>query len=105
MDYHSRVTALFQVFSKLNATVRENVGIGDVAERFNDKAVQEAARRAGASKLVRGLPRGLDTRLESMGLGMSAGMHGALEGPGDEGCEGGESSDSRQGLSGGEVCI
>lgn len=104
-EYHSHVTALFQVFSKLNATVRENVGIGNVGDGFSDKAVEEAARRAGAGKLVRGLPRGLDTRLECMGLGMGmgAGMGEPLERPGDEGYESGVASDARQGLSGGEV--
>lgn len=102
-EYHSHVTALFQVFSKLNATVRENVGIGNVRDGFSDKAVEEAARRAGAGKLVHGLPRGLDTRLECMGLGLGgAGMGEALE-PGEEGGEGGKASDARQGLSGGEV--
>ncbi|KLO15702.1 P-loop containing nucleoside triphosphate hydrolase protein [Schizopora paradoxa] len=103
-EYHSHVTALFQVFSKLNATVRENVGIGNVGDGFSDKAVEEAARRAGAVKLVRGLPRGLDTRLECMGLGMgmTSGMGEPLERPGDEGYENGMASDVRQGLSGGE---
>jgi ABC-type multidrug transport system fused ATPase/permease subunit len=28
VDYHRRVTAVFQGFSKFNSTVKENVGIG-----------------------------------------------------------------------------
>lgn len=95
-DYHQHVTALFQVFSRLNATVRENVGIGDVGSRFADHAIREAAIRGGAGKLVNSLPRGLDTNLECMGFGMSA--------FGDSSLTIAESENERQGLSGGEVC-
>ncbi|KAI5124796.1 hypothetical protein M0805_005430 [Coniferiporia weirii] len=93
-DYHQHVTALFQVFSKLNATVRENVGIGNIRSQFRDQAVHEAAVRAGAGRLVKSLPQGLDTNLECMGLGMGA--------FGDIPFGGGEVENGRQGLSGGE---
>ena len=95
-DYHRHVTALFQTFSKLNATVRENVGIGDVGSQFSDHVIREAAIRGGASKLLKSLPRGLDTNLESMGFGMSA--------FGDNSFTAVETENERQGLSGGEVC-
>ncbi|KAH8118536.1 P-loop containing nucleoside triphosphate hydrolase protein [Phellopilus nigrolimitatus] len=93
-DYHRHVTALFQVFSKLNATVRENVGIGDVRSQFTDHAIREAAARAGAGRLLKSLPRGLDTNLECMGLGLGA--------FGDSSFGSGELDNGRQGLSGGE---
>lgn len=96
-DYHRHVTALFQVFSKLNATVRENVGIGDVRSQFTDHAIREAAARAGAGRLLKSLPRGLDTNLECMGLGLGA--------FGDSPFGSGEMDNGRQGLSGGEVRI
>lgn len=81
------------MFSKLNATVRENVGIGDVRSGFSDRAVREAASRAGAGRLVNALPRGLDTPLECMGLSMPSFGEGASS----------DARDGRQGLSGGEV--
>lgn len=94
-DYHQHVTALFQVFSKLNATVRENIGIGNIRSEFRDHAIREATSRAGAGRLLNSLPRGLDTNLESMGLGLGA--------FGDMPYESGKLENGRQGLSGGEV--
>lgn len=96
-EYHKHVTALFQVFSKLSTTVRENVGIGDVDSKFSDHAVREAAHRAGAGRLVEVLPRGLDTTLESDGMGLSPFGEGAI------GINFGEMPEARHGLSGGEV--
>lgn len=95
VDYHQHVTALFQVFSKLNATVRENVGIGNIHSEFRDHAIREATSCAGAGRLLSSLPRGLDTTLESMGIGLGA--------FGDTPYESGELDNGRQGLSGGEV--
>ena len=98
-EYHKHVTALFQIFSKLSTTVRENVGIGDVESKFSDHAVREAAHRAGATKLVELLPRGLDTTLESDGMGLAPFGEGAI------GINIGEMPEARHGLSGGEVSL
>lgn len=97
-DFHEHVTALFQVFSKLNATVRENVGIGDVRSHFTDHAIREAAHKAGAGRLLKSLPRGLDTNLDCIGLGMGGSFHETLPGVCDL-------ENERQGLSGGEACL
>ena len=94
-DYHRHITALFQSFSKLNATVRENVGIGNLQSGFRDHAIQQAAERAGASRLVNSLPCGIDTNLDCMGSG--------LGNIGDVPFFGADSLSGRQGLSGGEV--
>ncbi|KAL5487862.1 hypothetical protein ACEPAI_5970 [Sanghuangporus weigelae] len=93
-EYHRHVTALFQVFSKLNATVRENVGIGELRSQFRDHPIREAAARAGAGRLINSLPRGLDTNLDCMGLGMNAINPNPFMG--------GNTDSGRQGLSGGE---
>ena len=96
-DYHSHVTALFQTFSKFNASLRENVGIGNVSKGFSDKAVHKATCEAGACNLVHSLPRGLDTQLECMG-------HDRMPfAPGSPYAS--ESQDTRHGLSGGEVRV
>jgi len=36
-DYHRRVTAVFQAFSKFNSTVKENVGVGMFSNILNRK--------------------------------------------------------------------
>ncbi|TDL29759.1 P-loop containing nucleoside triphosphate hydrolase protein [Rickenella mellea] len=95
-EYHSHVTALFQVFSKFNATVRENVGIGDVGRAFADSSVYQAACTAGAGKLIQSLPRGLDTQLECMGHESLAYGHFGPPPPYSE------LPNARHGLSGGE---
>lgn len=51
--------------------------------------------RAGAARLLKTLPRGLDTNLDCMGLGLGT--------FGENSFAGGEVENGRQGLSGGEV--
>ena len=63
-DYHSHVTALFQNFSKLHTTVRENVGIGNVKDAFSDLAISRAANYVGAISIINSLPLGLETQLD-----------------------------------------
>ncbi len=94
-DYHSHITTLFQTFSKFNASVRENVGIGDIKKEFKDSAVNKAACEAGASSLVQSLPKGLDTQLECIGNDFPP--------PYTPGTSYSSEINARHGLSGGEV--
>jgi ATP-binding cassette subfamily B protein len=61
--WRSRLTGAFQDFVKFEYTVREAVGVGDVARLDHDTAVATALRRAGATDLVDRLPDGVDTQL------------------------------------------
>jgi hypothetical protein len=92
-EYHRHVTTVLQGFSKYNAVVNENVGIGDVSKLESRPSIEKALELAGALNLVQGLPRGLDTLLDSGGFeAMNPYFNnGAQAIP--------------HGLSGGEVCV
>ncbi|MFD7656858.1 ABC transporter ATP-binding protein [Actinosynnema sp. NPDC059797] len=59
----ARTSALFQDYATYQATVRENVGLGDVGRVEDAKAVLEALARADALDLLKDLPQGPDTVL------------------------------------------
>lgn len=50
---------LFQDFVRYNCTAGENISFGDT----DPHSVEEAARQAGADKVIAGLPQGVDTQL------------------------------------------
>ena len=97
-SYHSHVTALFQNFSKFNTTVRENVGVGNVKDAFSESAICRAANHAGAKKLINSLPLGLETQLDCIN-------NDYLPPYEQDSPVNSDPYFSRQGLSGGEVCI
>ena len=66
-DYHKRVTAVFQGFSKFDASIRENVGVGYYPEMRSFKTIGRALSLAGADHIVSSLPHGLKTRLDPSG--------------------------------------
>lgn len=59
----ARLTGAFQDFVKIQAPVRESVGVGDLSVAGDLAKVAEAIDRAGASDLVDTMPAGLDTQL------------------------------------------
>ncbi len=62
--YHAgSIGTFFQDFYLLHKTVRENVGMGDIAHIDNRQMVQEAIGKGGAEKLVERLPKQMDTLL------------------------------------------
>jgi ATP-binding cassette subfamily B protein len=61
--WRERTSATFQDFVRFQLTARETVGAGDLARLEDEPAVLTAVERAGASELVAGLARGLDTQL------------------------------------------
>ncbi|KAI9000933.1 P-loop containing nucleoside triphosphate hydrolase protein [Trametes punicea] len=63
-DFHARVTAVFQGFSKFSASVKGNVGVGYVPEMNDPDSVRAALGLAGAESLVRSLPEGIQTALD-----------------------------------------
>ncbi|KAJ7638523.1 P-loop containing nucleoside triphosphate hydrolase protein [Roridomyces roridus] len=64
-EYHRHLTAVFQDFSKFDATMRENVGFGLVEKMRSRSAVESAIRFGAADKVVEALPKGLQTTLSS----------------------------------------
>lgn len=84
--FHTRVSAVFQGFSKYNASVQENIGYGYYQDLQDLDAIEFAAELAGANELLSSLPTGIKTVLEASGHNSFA-----------------VSNEGHQGLSGGEV--
>ena len=57
------ITMIFQDYIHYPLTARENIWIGDVDSSPEDDRISKAAQRAGADRLIRGLPKGYDTIL------------------------------------------
>ncbi|KAF8165071.1 P-loop containing nucleoside triphosphate hydrolase protein [Crassisporium funariophilum] len=68
VEYHSHLSAVFQGFSKFSSTVKENVGLGNVEKISYRPAIETAVHLAEADTLVRSLPNGLKTMLETPGF-------------------------------------
>jgi ATP-binding cassette subfamily B protein len=69
IDIHNlrkMVTVLFQEPVRYNGTVAENIRLGDIRGAVELGQITEAAAAAGASEIVRALPRGFDTLLGTM---------------------------------------
>ncbi|MEO3742036.1 ATP-binding cassette domain-containing protein [Plantactinospora sp. B5E13] len=71
--WRQRLAVLFQDFVRYPASLRDNVALA-AAERItggpaDDRAVRDALDRAGATKLLAGLPDGLDSSLWRAGTG------------------------------------
>jgi ATP-binding cassette subfamily B protein len=61
--FRREVAALFQDFARFPATLRENIGFGNLGDVDNDDRVRRAASQMGLTGLVGTLPRQLDTPL------------------------------------------
>ncbi|EPQ59659.1 P-loop containing nucleoside triphosphate hydrolase protein [Gloeophyllum trabeum ATCC 11539] len=66
-EYHRHISSIFQGFSKFNASVAKNVGVGYIGNVDNHGEIHRAVKMAGASHIVDSLPRGLKTRLDASG--------------------------------------
>jgi ABC-type multidrug transport system fused ATPase/permease subunit len=64
-DYHSRISAVFQGFSRFNASVSENIGVGRIDDLHSLQAIQRAVGLAGGQRLIKTLPNGLSTHLDA----------------------------------------
>jgi ATP-binding cassette, subfamily B, bacterial len=54
---------IFQDFARYNLTLRENIGLGDVAHLDDEARIRQAGRQAGLADVIQKLPRGYDTVL------------------------------------------
>ena len=62
-SWRARMSGAFQDFYRFELTVRQSVGLGDVARIDDPRAVRDAVERAGAADVIAKLPAGLDTQL------------------------------------------
>lgn len=62
-NFRRDVAALFQDFARFPATLRENIGFGNLGYLDDEARVREAASQMGLSTLVAELPQQLDTPL------------------------------------------
>ena len=62
-DLRTRVGVIFQDFVKYQATVRENIGWGQIDAVDDEARLQSAAERGGADEVVATLPEGYDSML------------------------------------------
>ncbi len=62
---HERFGVIFQDFVRFEATLRENIALGQVEAEHDDARMLEAARKGGADAVAAALPKGYDTPLGS----------------------------------------
>ena len=62
-DWYRRIGAVFQNFTRYQASLRENIGFGWLPKLDDTDAIASAAARSGADEVASSLPRGLETPL------------------------------------------
>jgi ATP-binding cassette subfamily B protein len=68
-EYRGSVGALMQDFCRYQATLRENVWMGDIRQDEKDPVIDRAILESGADKVVDGMPGGIETMLGTTFLG------------------------------------
>ena len=61
-DLHSQIGVIFQDFMRYEMTVRQNIGVGSI-ERVQDGALDQAARKSLADRVIEKLPQGYEQLL------------------------------------------
>ncbi|MBV9786549.1 MAG: ATP-binding cassette domain-containing protein, partial [Chloroflexi bacterium] len=62
-ELRKRIGVIFQDFVRYHATVRENIGFGQIDAIDDDRRIREAAQRGGGDEVVNRLPEGYNTML------------------------------------------
>jgi ATP-binding cassette subfamily B protein len=62
-DLRNQITTLFQRPMRYQATVAQNITLGNVHRAFSQEALEEAARKAMIHETIQDLPNGYDTQL------------------------------------------
>ena len=76
-DLRKRIGVIFQDFVRYHATMRENIGFGQIDQIDDDARLSDAAQRGGADEVVATLPQGYETMLGAwfeMGHELSGGQ-------------------------------
>jgi ATP-binding cassette, subfamily B, bacterial len=58
--WRSRIATLFQDFHRIELTLRESIGHGDITRADDTEAVRAAAEKARADRVLRAVPGGLN---------------------------------------------
>lgn len=66
VELRQRIGVIFQDFVRYQATVRENIGFGQVENVYDNAKVETAAQRGGSDTVVAELPEGYNTTLGKM---------------------------------------
>lgn len=61
--FRQQIAVLFQDFARFPATLRENIGFGDLDALHDDERLRRAASQIGVGRIAETLPRQLDTPL------------------------------------------
>lgn len=75
-EVRAHVAVIFQDFARFQFTLRDSVTIGDPYRQDDDEEVNAALSSAGLERVLRPLPKGLDTQVGRMfpeGIGLSGG--------------------------------
>ncbi len=60
------ITTVFQDFALYNITALQNIALGNINADFNERKMEEAARKAGIEDVLKNLPNGFHTLLGSL---------------------------------------
>lgn len=63
VELRRRIAVMFQDYARYQLTARENIGFGDLDAMADESRLREAARQAGADRVVDGLPNRYETML------------------------------------------
>ncbi|KAH8120695.1 P-loop containing nucleoside triphosphate hydrolase protein [Phellopilus nigrolimitatus] len=63
-DLRKAVSVLFQDYTHFPLSIRDNIGLGDPSEHYDEDRIEEAAKAGGAYEFVNKLPDGFDTYLD-----------------------------------------
>jgi ATP-binding cassette subfamily B protein len=69
-----RMGAILQDFMRYDLTVRENIGLGNIAQMGDSHAIQQAAVKVGADEFIENLPQGYETTLSRWLVGKDTGV-------------------------------
>ncbi len=76
-EWHTYIGALFQDFIKYQFTFKENVYLGNITEKDNEKLLRVAISKSGADKYLDNLPKGIEQTVGKMfegGIDLSGGQ-------------------------------
>jgi ATP-binding cassette subfamily B protein len=62
---HTAIASIFQDFSKFPASLRENIGVGNLWKMDSKSALLKAVEDSGVQTFLHQLPNGLDTNLST----------------------------------------
>ena len=72
--WHRTLGYIPQSLFLIDGTIRQNIGLGLLADEIDDDAIERAVEAASLEGVIKGLPRGLDTMVGERGVRLSGGQ-------------------------------